>query len=141
VIEANIDDMNPQVCSYFVERALSAGALDVWVTPVQMKKNRPAIVVTALCRPERRDELISLFFRETTTIGVRCSYAERETLARKLETIDTEYGPIRVKVSFFEGRRTNFAPEYEDCRRLAEEHGVALKDVIAAAQGAYLDTR
>jgi len=138
VIEANIDDMNPQICSYFVEKALSEGALDVWVTPIQMKKNRPAIKITIICQAARRDYFAGLFFSETTTIGIRSSFAERKTLEREFQTVGTEYGPVRIKISSFEGRRTNYAPEYEDCRRLAEAKGVALKEVLAAAESSYL---
>ncbi len=139
VIEATIDDMNPQVYGYFQERALAEGALDVYATPIQMKKNRPGQLVTVLCALSNLESLIRLVFAETTTIGIRHTRAERRMLEREIAEVQTEYGPVRVKVCTLDGMRVNFAPEYEDCRRLASERGAPLKDVLAAANRAFLD--
>jgi uncharacterized protein (TIGR00299 family) protein len=133
VIEANLDDMSPQIYGYFVEQALAAGALDVFSTSVQMKKNRPGQLVTLLCSPENRDRLIDLVFRETTTIGVRTHEAERRTLAREIVPVETPLGNIRMKISRLNGTVLNAAPEYEDCQRIAAEKGVPLKQVLATA--------
>jgi uncharacterized protein (TIGR00299 family) protein len=139
VIEATVDDMNPQVYGYFQEKALAAGALDVFATPVQMKKNRPGLNLTVVCAPDRLDSMSALIFAETTTIGVRHTLACRKTLDRGFVEVATEFGPVTIKVSTFGGRRVNFAPEYECCRRLAQETGAALKDIMAAASRAFLE--
>lgn len=133
VIEANLDDMNPQIYGYFVERALEAGALDVFATPVQMKKNRPGNLLTVLCEPAAVDRIVDLIFRETTTIGVRTHTARRRTLAREWVPVETPLGTVRVKVSRLDGHVLNAAPEYDDCRRIAAEKNVPLKQVLAEA--------
>jgi uncharacterized protein (TIGR00299 family) protein len=133
VLEANLDDMNPQIYGYFVERALQAGALDVFATAVQMKKNRPGQLVTLLCEPAAVERLTDLIFRETTTIGVRSYTARRRTLQRESIPVETPLGRIRMKVSRLNGHVLNVAPEYEDCQRVAAEHGVPLKQVLAEA--------
>ncbi len=142
IIEANIDDMNPQIYGYFAERALAAGALDVFATPVQMKKGRPGQLLTVLCEPLAADRLVELIFRETTTIGVRMHNAHRRTLERESVPVETRYGTIRMKVSrsaATNGSRQgsdailNAAPEYEDCQRAALEKNVPLKQVLAEA--------
>jgi uncharacterized protein (TIGR00299 family) protein len=133
VIEANVDDMSPQIYGYFVERALAAGALDVFSTPVQMKKNRPGQLVTLLCEPTSRDRLTELIFRETTTIGVRTYEAQRRTLARESVVVETPLGSIRMKISRLNGTVLNAAPEYEDCQRIAAQKNVPLKQVLAKA--------
>jgi pyridinium-3,5-bisthiocarboxylic acid mononucleotide nickel chelatase len=133
VLEANLDDMNPQIYGYFAGCALQAGALDVFSTPAQMKKNRPGQLVTVLCEPAAEERLTELMFRETTTLGVRRTTAARRTLQRELITVDTPLGPIRVKVARMNGRTLNAAPEYEDCQRVATERGLPLKQVLAEA--------
>jgi hypothetical protein len=138
VIEANVDDMSPQLYGFFVDQALAAGALDVTCTPIQMKKNRPGILVSVLCAPEKSDALAQMLFEQTTTIGVRIYEARRKVLERELLSVETPYGPVQVKVARREGKVLNVAPEYEDCQRLATEKGVPLKQVIIAAQAAYL---
>jgi uncharacterized protein (TIGR00299 family) protein len=138
VVEATIDDMSPQVYGYFQEKAIAAGALDVYAVPIQMKKNRPAMLVTLVCACELLDMLCRLIFEETTTIGVRYTLAKRRTLQREFVPVQTEYGMVTVKVSWLYTRRMNIAPEYEDCRRLAAEKGVPLKEVLSAATNAYL---
>jgi pyridinium-3,5-bisthiocarboxylic acid mononucleotide nickel chelatase len=141
VINATIDDMSPQVYGYFQERALAAGALDVYSTPIQMKKNRPALKMTCVCAVTAVDRIAELIFRETTTIGIRYMIARRKTLQREFVNVETGYGLVTMKVSLLEGKRVNFVPEFEDCRRIAAEKGVALKEVQAAAVHAYLQSR
>ncbi len=133
VIETNLDDMSPQIYGYFVERALAAGALDVFSTPVQMKKNRPGQLVTILCEVSTRSRLIDLIFHETTTIGVRTYEVQRQTLNRETVPIETPLGAIRMKVSRLNGTILNAAPEYEDCQRIAAQKGIPLKQVLSAA--------
>ena len=133
VIEANLDDMSPQIYGYFVEQALAAGALDVFSTAVQMKKNRPGQLVTLLCEPSNLKPLIDLIFRETTTIGIRTHEVRRQTLARESVSVETPLGTIRMKISRLNGTLLNAAPEYEDCRRIATQMGVPLKQVLATA--------
>jgi len=133
VIEANIDDSTPQVLGYAMERLLEAGALDVTLTPIFMKKNRPGTLVSVLTTPELRERLTSILFAETTTLGVRILNAERRVLARSTTSVETSYGTVRVKHT----DTGSFAPEYEDCRRAAVEHGVSLRAVIADASQAF----
>ena len=137
MLEANLDDMNPQLCGFFAERAFAAGALDVFFAPVQMKKNRPGVLLSVLCRPEQRDTLMNLFFEETTTLGVRGHEVLRRALAREWVPVATQYGEVRVKVSRQNGRVVNFSPEFEDCRRLATEAAVPLKTVLQEATFAF----
>jgi len=138
VIEATIDDMNPQVYGYFQEMALASGALDVYSTSVQMKKNRPAQKITCVCAVADVDRLAALIFHETTTIGVRYNVARRKTLRREFVQVQTDFGSVTMKVSILDGKRVNFVPEFEDCRRLASEKGIALKEIQAAAIHAYI---
>jgi pyridinium-3,5-bisthiocarboxylic acid mononucleotide nickel chelatase len=133
VIETNLDDMSPQIYGYFVERALAAGALDVFSTAVQMKKNRPGLLLTILCDAAHTARLMDLVFRETTTIGVRTYDVRRKVLDRELVPVATPFGEVRMKVSRMDGSVLNATPEYEDCQRLAAEKGIPLKQVIAAA--------
>jgi uncharacterized protein (TIGR00299 family) protein len=139
VIEANVDDMSPQLYGYFIDQALAAGALDVTCTPIQMKKDRPGILLSVLCTPERGDALAQMLFEQTTTIGVRIYEARRKILERELVSIQTPYGTVKVKVAKRDGKVLNVAPEYEDCQRLATEKGVPLKQVMIAAQASYLE--
>ena len=127
VIEANIDDMNPQCYGHLQERLLTLGALDVFATSVQMKKNRPGILLTVICPIPLEEVVIETIFRETTTIGIRQHASYRHVLARQTETVPTDFGDIRVKVSRLKGKIVNFAPEYEDCRAAAIRHNVPLK--------------
>jgi uncharacterized protein (TIGR00299 family) protein len=140
VIEANIDDLNPQVFGYLMEKALAAGALDIFYTPVQMKKNRPGVLLTLLCDPADRERMCDLIFRETTTLGVRFRNEQREILTREFVTVETEYGPIGIKVSRSkDGQVMNVSPEFEDCRAAAEKNGVGLRDAQTAALKAYYE--
>jgi pyridinium-3,5-bisthiocarboxylic acid mononucleotide nickel chelatase len=135
VIEANIDDSNPQVLAYASERLMESGALDVTLQPIVMKKGRPGTLLRAIARTEDREALAQLIFQETSTLGVRIYSAERRIQARTWTEVATPYGKIRVKVSG-DGAYT---PEYEDCRKLALESGAPLKRVIAEANFAYLN--
>jgi pyridinium-3,5-bisthiocarboxylic acid mononucleotide nickel chelatase len=137
VIEANLDDMNPQIYGYFLEKALAAGALDVYTTPVQMKKNRPGALLTVLCKPENTDVILKLIFAETTTFGARTYRAERRVLPREWVTVETAFGDVRMKLSRANGRILRAAPEYEDCRKLATERDVPLQRVMAEAMKKY----
>ena len=138
VLEANLDDMNPQVFGYVMDRLFEEGALDAFVMPVQMKKNRPGSLLTVLCKPEDASRLTQLVFSETTTLGVRRRDEMRQTLARRWESVRTPWGEVRIKIASMNGTVTNYAPEYEDCRRIAAEHHVPLKKVIQEAARAYL---
>jgi uncharacterized protein (TIGR00299 family) protein len=134
VIEANVDDMSPQLYGYLVERALDAGALDITCSSIQMKKNRPGLEISVLCVPERAEGLAQLLFEETTTIGLRIHEAGRLVLDREVVKVETPYGTVRVKIAKRAGKVINVSPEYEDCQRLAAEKSVPLKQVILAAQ-------
>jgi len=138
VLEANLDDLNPQVFGYVMERLLDEGALDAFGVPVQMKKNRPGTVLTVLCKPEDAGKLSQIIFTETTTLGVRRRDEARQTLARRWEKVSTSWGEVRIKIASINGCDTNYAPEYEDCRRIAAEHHIPLKTVIQEAARAYL---
>jgi uncharacterized protein (TIGR00299 family) protein len=138
VIEANVDDMSPQVAGYVRERLLEAGALDATFTPVFMKKDRPGFTISVLAKAEDRERLAEMVFAETTTLGLRMYRAERRVLERRWETVETPYGAVRIKVASENGKVRNFAPEYEDCRQLAVDRKVPLKDVIQQANHAYL---
>jgi len=137
VIETNIDDMNPQAYGYVIERAFELGALDAFVTPVQMKKNRPGCLLTVLAAPEKLECMANMLVRETTTLGIRYYEAARQMLFRSIENVETQYGPIRIKVARHGGHTLHFQPEYEDCSRAAREHSAPLIEVQAAATAAY----
>jgi uncharacterized protein (TIGR00299 family) protein len=141
VIEAEIDDMNPQIFGLLMDRLLAEGALDVFYTPIQMKKNRPGTLMTIVAPPDARDRLTSTVFRETTTIGVRYREMVRECLDRETVSVTTPYGPVAMKVARQRGEVLNASPEFEDCARLAAATGVPVKDVQAAAIKAWLDGR
>jgi uncharacterized protein (TIGR00299 family) protein len=138
VLEANLDDLNPQVFGYVMDRLLEEGALDAFGMPVQMKKNRPGMLLTVLCKPEDASKLTQLIFTETTTLGVRRRDQVRQSLARRWEGVGTPWGEVRIKIASMNGTVTNYAPEYEDCRRIAAEHHVPLKQVMGTAVEAYL---
>ncbi len=139
VLEANIDDLNPQVFGYVIEKLIDAGALDVFGTPVQMKKNRPGMLLTVLSRTEDSQTLSRIIFAETSTLGIRMRDERREVLQRRSEAVRTQWGEVRMKIANLNGTVTNYAPEYEDCRRIASEHGVPLKSVMQEAIRIYLD--
>jgi uncharacterized protein (TIGR00299 family) protein len=137
VIETALDDLSPQVLAYVAEQALAAGALDVMLTPVIMKKGRPGTLLTVLSEPARCDALAGLILRETSTLGVRIRQDKRSSLERKHVPLATKYGEIRMKLGFSGANELNAAPEFEDCKTAASLHGVALKEVQAAAIAAY----
>lgn len=133
VLEANIDDSTPQVLGYAMERLLAAGALDVTLTPIFMKKNRSASMISVIAPPECAEEMTGILFAETSTLGVRIVEAQRRVLARNSAEVETAYGPVRVKYTDI----GSFAPEYEDCRKAATERGIPLRTVIAEATDAF----
>lgn len=132
VIEANIDDSSPQVLGYALERLIEAGALDATLSPLQMKKNRPGSLLRVIARPADQERLAQIIFAETSTLGLRVSTAERRVEERRIVTVETSFGSVRIKVT-----AGSFAPEYDDCRAIAERTGTPLKQVIAAAADAY----
>jgi len=127
-LETNIDDMNPEILGYVIERLFQSGALDVYSTPVYMKKNRPAIMLTVLAEPGKEESLKNILFSETSTLGIRRTLKQRYCLPRESMTVDTPYGKMRVKVAMM-GNLKKYAPEYEDCKRAAQEYGVSLPDI------------
>ena len=136
VIEANIDDMNPEFYDHIMARLFTSGALDVYLTPIQMKKNRPGVKLSALVNESDLGTVLDQFFLETTTLGVRLHQVARKKLARESIRVDTAYGQISVKVGRLRGEVRNFAPEYDDCRAIADERGIPLKTVYEAAKQA-----
>ncbi|MBA3913867.1 MAG: nickel pincer cofactor biosynthesis protein LarC [Acidobacteriales bacterium] len=141
VIEANVDDMNPQLFGYVTERLLEEGALDVLTIPAQMKKGRPGTLLMVLCAPAERERVAQIILAETTTLGVRWREEQRLTLPREWVEVATRWGKVRVKVAGLNSAASHVAPEYEDCRRIAREHRVPLKLVIQEAMHAYVQQR
>jgi uncharacterized protein (TIGR00299 family) protein len=137
VLEAEVDDASPQLLGGLLEQLFTRGVKDAYLTPVQMKKSRPGVLITVLATPSQRDAVEELLFRETTTLGIRRQEWDRTTLDREIVPVTTAYGPIGVKVGRRAGRVYNAQPEFEDCRRAAETAGVPVKEVIAAAIVAY----
>jgi uncharacterized protein (TIGR00299 family) protein len=135
-LETNVDDLNPEIYDHVMARLFAAGALDVFLVPVQMKKNRPGTWVHVLCRPGDADALEAILFAETSTLGVRQQLVGRHALSRSSQTVETRYGPVQVKVARWGPGHVKASPEYEDCRRLAEEQAVPLRDVYRAADAA-----
>jgi uncharacterized protein (TIGR00299 family) protein len=140
-LTANIDDASGEVIGAAIDALLAAGALDVWATPISMKKSRPAVQVSVLCSPGDADAIEEILFRQTTTIGVRRHRCNRTRLDRRHETVDTPYGAVRVKISGRRGDDYTVAPEFDDCRRAAEAHNVPVKEVQAAAMAIYRQDR
>lgn len=134
--EVWIDDMNPEFYGHLMERLFAAGALDVYLTPAHMKKNRPGVVLSVVCPPAQAEALAPLIFAETTTIGLRQQEVQRWALARERVEVKTPYGTVGVKVAKLGGKVMTASPEYEDCRHLALESGVPLKEVYTAAEAA-----
>lgn len=138
IVETNIDDMSPQIYGHVMEQALASGALDCYFTPVQMKKNRPGVLVSILCRPSEREAMCELLLAETTTLGVRFYEVMRRALERETVSVETEFGAIDVKVARLNGRVVKEMPEYEQCRAAAERAKVTLQAVERAARASYL---
>jgi len=135
-LETNIDDLSPQILGFVMDRAFELGALDCWFTPIQMKKNRPAAMLSVLCEPEKADELRGMIYAETTSIGIRSSVSERDCLEREIVSVSTVFGPIDVKIAKFNGVVVNVMPEYEHVKKAALEKGVAFRVVSDGAVAA-----
>jgi pyridinium-3,5-bisthiocarboxylic acid mononucleotide nickel chelatase len=133
-VETTVDDMSPQLYEPLLERLLEAGALDVWLTPVIMKRSRPGVVLTALCEPGRVTDLSRLLFEESSTIGVRWTAYQRSRLEREMVRLDTAYGPVIFKVSRLEGRVVTVTPEFEEVRRIARDLGLPVREVLEQAR-------
>jgi len=140
ILEANLDDLNPQLIGYISELAFSLGALDVFTVPVQMKKSRPGTLLTVLARLQDESKLREMIFRESSTLGIRVRREDRYALPRRHEAVATPWGEVRMKVAG-NGKAVQYAPEYEDCRRIASEHAVPLKTVMQEAIRRYLDEK
>jgi pyridinium-3,5-bisthiocarboxylic acid mononucleotide nickel chelatase len=138
VLETTIDDLSPQVIGYVTERLLADGALDVFIVPAQMKKNRPGSLLTVLCDEKAAPTLREIIFRETSTIGIRTRRERRDCLERVMISVSTQWGIVRVKESRLNGTVTNFAPEYDDCRRIARANAIPLKQVQQETINSYL---
>jgi uncharacterized protein (DUF111 family) len=136
VLETNLDDINAELLGNFVEQALAAGALDVFHTPIQMKKNRPGVLLTVLCAETDADRFSESMLRETSTFGIRRYSAERRKLKREFISVATPHGKVTVKLGKLDGRVVQAAPEYESCRKLAGETKIPLKEIYAAANKA-----
>jgi uncharacterized protein (TIGR00299 family) protein len=137
VLEANLDDATGQLVARAIDAALEAGALDAWAAPITMKKGRPAVMVSALVEEAFRPAVTRVLFAETTTLGVRRRRVERDVLEREIRTVETRYGPVRIKVARLDGAEIGAQPEHDDCLARARERGVALREVIAAAVAVY----
>jgi uncharacterized protein (TIGR00299 family) protein len=133
VLETNVDDLNPELYGYVLERLFEAGAQDAWLTPIVMKKGRAAVTISVLASPQRQDAIRQVLFRETGTLGVRSTAVDKQSLEREWIEVATRHGGIRVKVGMLEGRPVTFAPDFEDCARVAREAGVPARDVYEEA--------
>jgi uncharacterized protein (DUF111 family) len=133
VLETNLDDISGEILGGFVEKALAAGALDVFHTPIQMKKNRPGVLLTVLCPISEADQFSEMLLRETSAFGVRCHTAERRKLKRETVSVKTPFGEVAVKLGRLDGRVLQAAPEFESCKKLAEQKNVPLKRIYEAA--------
>jgi uncharacterized protein (TIGR00299 family) protein len=137
MIETNMDDVSPQILGHVMDRAFEMGALDCYFTAIQMKKNRPGVLLSILCRPDDRERFMQLLFAETTTLGVRSYAVERRALQRSVVRVETQYGPIDVKVAQLNGHIIKDMPEFEQCRQAALKAGVPLRDVEDAARASF----
>ena len=134
MLETNLDDATPQIIGHVMDRVLELGALDCYFTPVQMKKNRPGVLLSVLCDAHEKEAVMKLLFNETTTLGIRSYEVNRRALQRSVVRVETQYGPIDVKVAHLDGRVVNQMPEFEQCREAAARAGVPLKIVEEAAR-------
>lgn len=132
LLETNLDDISPQITGALYGKLFKAGALDVFTTPINMKKQRSATLLSVLCKINDKRQMEEIIFAETSTFGIRETQVTRKTLAREFQEIDTEYGKIKVKTGFLDGRKITSSPEYEDCLKAAEKHNVPLKNVFAS---------
>lgn len=133
MLETNVDDLNPELYEYVLERVFAAGAQDAWLVPIVMKKGRPAVTIRVLCAPDREAEMRQIIFRETGTLGIRSAAVSKTTLDRDTVKVETTHGAVAVKIGVLDGRVVTVAPEYEDCARVAREAGVPVKDVYEEA--------
>jgi pyridinium-3,5-bisthiocarboxylic acid mononucleotide nickel chelatase len=140
-LETNLDDTSGELIGYCIERLWDAGALDVYTTPISMKKNRPGVLLSILCLPAEAARLEEILFQETSTLGVRRSTVDRHVLARKSHIVETIWGPVEGKIGWLSGDVPRFAPEFEACRRIAVERNLPLRDVYEAAQKAFDATK
>jgi len=138
VIETNIDDMNPQIYDYLIEQLIQQGAQDAYLTPIIMKKGRPALLLSVLTDKSLLDTILNTIFRETTSIGVRINEVSRKKLLREIREVETEYGTVRVKISSHKNQVLTVTPEYEDCRRIADEKRIPLKLIIEESKACFL---
>ncbi len=144
VIETAIDDMNPEIYSYLFEKLIKEGALEAYASPIYMKKNRPANLLSVICRDDKLETLLDIIFRESTTMGIRFREEKRRVLPRDFQEVKTPWGLVKVKIGFAgKGKKEvlQIAPEYEDCRNISEEYGVPLKQVYSAALLAYEESK
>ena len=141
MIETNIDDISPQVVGYVMDRAFELGALDCYLTHTQMKKSRPGLLISVLCRPDEREKFLQMLFAETTTIGARSYEVTRRALARENVRVETQFGPIDVKVAHTNNGAVNAMPEFEQCRAAAQKAGVPLREVQDAARSVYQEQK
>ncbi len=141
ILETNIDDMNPEFYDAAFESLFTAGALDVYMTPIYMKKNRPATLLSVICSPDKVDSLSRTALAETSSFGVRVTYAERRCLDRQWETVSTKYGEIRIKIGLMQGERITASPEYADCKSAAQAHGIPVRKVYEDALVMYSTNR
>jgi uncharacterized protein (DUF111 family) len=136
-LETNLDDSSPEILGATMERLLAAGALDVWFTPIHMKKNRPAVMLSALCEPARVEALAEIIFRETSAFGLRTEQVVRLKLERRFETVATEFGEVTVKLGLKNGAVVQASPEFESCRAISEKSGQPIREVYGAAMRAF----
>ena len=134
LLETNIDDMNPQIYDYVMERLFAQGALDVWFTPIQMKKNRPAVMLSVLAPDNAEPRLSETVMRETSTLGIRVRPVSRHIAGRDIVEIDSTYGKVRVKLKRFQDEVLSISPEYDQCRRIAAEKDIPLRDVYRTVE-------
>ncbi|HEY0457952.1 MAG TPA: nickel pincer cofactor biosynthesis protein LarC [Pyrinomonadaceae bacterium] len=134
IMETNLDDVSPEILGFVMEKAFDSGALDCWFTPIQMKKNRPATLLSILCRKEDKDKFIALLVRETPTLGVRIAEVERICLSREISKINTKFGEVPVKIARFRGEIVNIKPEFETLKEIAKRENLPLREVEAEIQ-------
>ena len=139
MVQANLDDMNPEWCAYVTDLLLASGANDVYWIPIIMKKGRPGVMLNVLIQESSLREIESLIFTETTTLGIRYLRASCHRLAREFQAVDTPWGPMSVKVGYHQGTLVQFAPEFKECEQVALSHGIPLKQVYDAVRQSFLE--
>ncbi|AOY75917.1 nickel pincer cofactor biosynthesis protein LarC [Clostridium formicaceticum] len=137
IIECNIDDMNPELYQYVMEKLLAEGAMDVYLTPITMKKSRPAMKLSVLCSPQIVDKMISILYEETTTLGTRSYDVDKSMMGREIVTVDTPYGAVRIKLALYKNKVVKWKAEYEDCKKIAASHHIPLKAVYELVEKLY----